>query len=128
MSMIGKIGLVAAAILFSAAPALAADACGGAPIAPAAVDGSKATESQMKDARDDVTNFMKASDDYQTCVLADLDRQKAAAAKAKDPKPLDQGIIDGANKRVANNQRDKEKVGAEFNAAVHAYKAAHPKG
>jgi hypothetical protein len=128
MSMIGKIGLVAAAILFSAAPALAADACGGAPIAPAAVDGSKATESQMKDARDDITNFMKASDDYQTCVLADLDRQKAAAAKAKDPKPLDQGIIDGANKRVANNQRDKEKVGAEFNAAVHAYKAAHPKG
>jgi hypothetical protein len=128
MSMIGKIGLAAAAILFSAAPALAADACGGAPIAPAAVDGSKATEAQMKDARDDVTNFMKASDDYQTCVLADLDRQKAAAAKAKDPKPLDQGIIDGANKRVANNQRDKEKVGAEFNAAVHAYKAAHPKG
>jgi hypothetical protein len=25
------------------------------------------------------------------------------------------------------NQRDKEKVGAEFNVAAHAYNAAHPK-
>jgi hypothetical protein len=128
MSMFGKIGLAMAAMMISAAPALAADACGSAPIPPAAVDGSKATEAQLKDARDDVMNFMKASDDYQSCVLADLDRQKVAAAKAKDPKPLDQSIVDGANKKVANNQKDKEKVGAEFNAAVHAYKAAHPKG
>ncbi|HEY8947872.1 MAG TPA: hypothetical protein VIM56_03205 [Rhizomicrobium sp.] len=126
--MLGKFGLAVAAVVISAAPALAADACGGAPFAPAALDGSKATEAQMKDAHDDVMNFMKASDDYQSCVLADLDRQKAAAAKAKDPKPLDQSIIDGANGKVAANQREKEKVGAEFNAAVHAYKAAHPKG
>jgi len=125
--MFGKISLAAAAILFTAAPALA-DSCGGAPIPPAAIDGAKATEAQIKDARDDVMNFMKASDEYQSCVLADLDRQKREAAKKKDPKPLDQGIVDAANKSVANNQRDKEKVGAEFNAAVHSYKSAHPKG
>ena len=126
--MIGKFGLAVAAVLISAAPALAdSSVCGGAPFAPAAVDGSKATESQMKDAHDDVVNFIKASDDYQACMFNDLDQQKAAAAKAKDPKPLDQGIIDAVNAKVAQNQKTKEKVGAEYNAAVHAYKAAHPK-
>jgi cephalosporin-C deacetylase-like acetyl esterase len=127
--MIGKFGLAVAAVLISAAPAMAdSSVCGGAPFAPAAVDGSKATETQMKDAHDDVVNFIKASDDYQKCLFDDLDRQKAAAAKAKDPKPLDQGIIDGVNAKVASNQKTKEKVGAEYNAAVHAYKSAHPKG
>jgi hypothetical protein len=82
----------------------------------------------MKDAHDDVMNFIKASDDYQSCVLADLDRQKQEAAKAKNPKPLDQSIVDGANAKVAANQKEKEKIGAEYNAAVHAYKDAHPKG
>jgi hypothetical protein len=127
--MIGKFGLAVAAILISAAPAMAdSSTCGGAPFAPAAIDGSKATETQMKDAHDDVVNFIKTSDDYQKCLYDDLDRQKAAAAKAKDPKPLDQGIIDAVNAKVASNQKTKEKVGAEYNAAVHAYKAAHPNG
>ncbi|HEX7726706.1 MAG TPA: hypothetical protein VF410_09130 [Rhizomicrobium sp.] len=127
--MFGKFGLAVAAVLISAAPAMADSAvCGGAPFAPAAVDGSKATEAQMKDAHDDVVNFIKSSDEYQACLYNDLDRQRAAAAKAKDPKPLDQGIIDGVNAKVAANQKTKEKVGAEYNAAVHAYKAVHPKG
>jgi hypothetical protein len=126
--MFGKFGLAVAAVLISAAPAMAQSVCGGAPIAPAALDGSKATEAQMKDAHDDVVNFIKASDDYQGCLFSDLDRQKREAAKAKDPKPLDQGIIDGVNAKVAANQKTKEKVGAEYNAAVHAYKDAHPKG
>jgi len=126
--MFGKFGLAVAAVLISAAPAMAQSVCGGAPIAPAAVDGSKVTEAQMKDAHDDVVNFIKASDDYQSCLFSDLDRQKREAAKAKDPKPLDQGIIDGVNAKVAANQKTKEKVGAEYNAAVHAYKDAHPKG
>ena len=126
--MIGKFGLAVAAVLVSAAPALAdSSICGSAPIAPAAIDGSKATESQMKDAHDDVVNFIKASDDYQACLFNDLDQQKAAAAKSKDGKPLDQGIIDAVNAKVASNQKTKEKVGAEYNAAVHAYKGAHPK-
>jgi len=126
--MFGKFGLAVAAVLISAAPAMAQSICGSAPIPPAAVDGSKVTEAQMKDAHDDVVNFIKASDDYQSCLFSDLDRQKREAAKAKDPKPLDQSIIDGVNAKVAANQKTKEKVGAEYNAAVHAYKDAHPKG
>jgi hypothetical protein len=111
-------------LLISAVPALAASPC-DEPYAPAAVDGSKATEAQMKGAHDDVMTFMKSSDDYQSCLLDDLKNQQDTAAKAKDPKPLDQSIVDGVNKKVDVNQRMKEKVGAEFNAAVIAYKAAH---
>jgi hypothetical protein len=127
MSMYGKIGLAAAAILFSAVPALA-DSCGGAPIPPAAIDGAKATEAQVKDAVADFKSFQSASDDWQSCLVKDLARQKAEAAKAKDPKPLDPSITDAVNAKIAGNQRDKEKTGAEINAAIHAYNAAHPKG
>ena len=122
--MLGKFGVAVAALLISAAPALAAGAC-DEPYAPAAIDGSKATTDQMKAAHDDVVNFMKASDDYQACLLDDLQNQKDAAAKAKDPKPLDPSIEAGVNKKIDANQRMKEKVGAEFNAAVVSYKAAH---
>jgi hypothetical protein len=121
--MLGKFGLAAAALIISAVPALAANAC-DEPYAPAAIDGSKATESQMKGAHDDVMTFMKASDDYQSCLLDDLKNQQATAAKAKDSKPLDPSIAAGVNKQVDENQRMKEKVGAEFNASVMAYKAA----
>ena len=126
--MLGKFGLAAAALLISAAPALAQSGCGGSPIAPAAVDGSKATEAQMKGAHDDVVNFIKSSDDYQSCMLSDLARQKKEAAAQKDPKPLDPSIEAGINGKIDGNQKMKEKVGAEYNAAVVAYKAAHPKG
>jgi hypothetical protein len=125
--MIGNFGLAVAAVLVSAAPALA-DTCGSAPIPPAAVDGSKATEAQLKDAIADFKTFQSASDDWQSCIYADLDRQKAAAAKAKDPKPLSQSIIDAVDAKAHANQRDKEKTGAEINAAIHAYNVAHPKG
>jgi len=122
--MLGKFGLAAAALVISAVPALAANSC-DEPYAPAAIDGSTATEAQMKGARDDVMNFMKSSDDYQSCLLDDLKAQEDAAAKAKDPKPLDPSVKAGVDKKVDENQRMKEKVGAEFNAAVMAYKAAH---
>jgi hypothetical protein len=122
--MLGKFGLAAAALLISAGSAMAAGAC-DEPYAPAALDGSKATADQMKGAHDDVMTFMKASDDYQSCLLNDLKNQKATAAKAKDPKPLDPSIEAGVNKAIDANQRMKEKIGAEFNAAVLSYKAAH---
>jgi hypothetical protein len=122
--MLNKFALAAAALLISTGAALAASPC-DEPYAPAAMDGSKATEAQMKGAHDDVMTFMKASDDYQSCLLDDLKNQQQTAAKAKDPKPLDQSIVDGVNKKIDANQRMKEKVGGEYNAAVQAYKAAH---
>jgi|ERR1051326_1067883 len=124
--MLGKISTGMAILAFTAAPAWAASCVD--PIPPVAVNGATASEQQMKDAHDDVTNFIKSSDDYQSCLLADLTAQREKAAKAKDPKPLDPAIEQGVQARIEANQRMKEKVGAEFNAAVLAYKSKHSKG
>lgn len=94
------------------------------PIAPAAVDGSTATEAQMHAAHDDVVNFLHASDEYQQCLFQDLNQQKMAAAKAK--KPFDDAIETAVGTRVDANQKLKERVGGEYNAAAHAYQAKHP--
>ena len=123
-----KYGMAALLVAASAVPALAASSKCMTPVAPAAVDGSTATEAQMKGAHDDVMNFIKSSDDYQQCLLDDLQAQKEAAANAKDPKPLDPSIEDGVNAKIDANQHLKEKVGSEFNASVLAFKAKHPGG
>ena len=121
--MLKTLGLVAALVLGSAAPALAQSMC-SEPIAPAAVDGSVATAPQMSSAHDDVITFLKQSDDYQTCVLKELNDAKADALKAK--KDLDPALAPAADAKIRANQGLKEKVGAEFNASVLAYKAKHP--
>jgi len=123
--MFGKFGMAALFVAAMAAPALA-DSCSD-PIPPAvAVDGRTATVQQMNDAIKDFKNFEAASDDYQSCLLADLKQQQEAAAKAKDPKPLDPSIAAGVNAKIAANQSEKEKVGTELNAQIIAYKTAHP--
>jgi Skp family chaperone for outer membrane proteins len=94
------------------------------PAAPAAVDGSKATLEEVLAAKKAVTDFMAASDNYQTCVLNGLE---AARKAAKDEKrKLDPSVSKAADADIAANQADKEKVGADFNAAARAFKAAHP--
>jgi hypothetical protein len=122
--MLKTVGLVAALILGSAAPALAQSVC-SEPIAPAAVDGNLATAAQMTAAHDDVVTFLRQSDDYQTCLLRELNQAKADALKAK--KELDPAIEPAMAAKVNENQGLKEKVGGEFNASVIAYKAKHPK-
>lgn len=128
--MFAKIGVAALGFLMvSAVPAFAQFSGCVNPIAPAAIDGSKATEQQMKDARDDVMNFQKASDDYQQCLNGVVNQAKTEATKhagEKDAKPFDPNIEKAADARSNANQKMKEKVVAEFNAAVQGYKTAHP--
>jgi hypothetical protein len=121
-----KKSLVACAFVLMSAPALA-DPC-SEPIAPAAIDGATATEAQMKAAVADVKTFIKDSDDYQTCLLADLTAQKRAAKnqKDKDKQKLDPGVEAAVQAKIDTNQKLKERVGAEYNAAVVAFKAKHP--
>ncbi|HEX3809817.1 MAG TPA: hypothetical protein VHW02_08940 [Rhizomicrobium sp.] len=126
--MLSKIGAAAALILIAATPAFADSNSCSDPIAPTAINGATATEQEMKDAQQDVKIFLKASDDYQSCMVLDLRNQKIAAAKKKDPKPLDPSIGQAVDARVDANQKLKERVGAEFNAAVIAYKGRHPGG
>ncbi len=123
--MLKTIGLVAALMLASAVPALADSAC-AEPIAPAALDGNTATTAQMSAAHDDVMTFLKQSDDFQVCVLREF--HEAQAAALKDKKELDPAIGPAADSKIKANQALKEKVGAEYNAAVIAYKAKHPGG
>lgn len=124
--MLNKFVISAVFVFGMAAPALADSSSCNEPYAPAAVDGSTATEAQMKSAHDDVTNFIKSSDDYQNCLNADYMAQEREAKKQKDPKPLDPSIKADVQAKLAKNQSEKEKVGAEFNTAVQAYKAKHP--
>jgi len=124
--MLNKFVMSAVFVFGMAAPALADSSSCFEPYAPAAIDGSAATEAQMKSAHDDVVNFIKSSDDYQNCLNADYLAQEREAKKQKDPKPLDPSIKADLNAKLVKNQADKEKVGAEFNTAVQAYKAKHP--
>ena len=96
------------------------------PIAPAPVDGKTATKEQMVAASKDVKAFISASDEFQTCILAELTEKRKEALKSKDKKPLDPAVEASYQGKVDTNQKLKEKVGAEFNASVGAYKAAHP--
>jgi hypothetical protein len=129
--MFAKVSMIAVGfVVLSVMPAFAQMGCSD-PIAPMAVDGSKASKQQMSDAHSDVVNFMKSSDDYQSCLLDRVKAAKADAAKhAGDhgAKPFDPAVETAANAKVDSNQRLKEKVGAEFNASVASYKAAHPGG
>jgi len=119
-----KYALAVALVAASAAPAFA-ESC-VEPIAPAAVDGTTASKDKMTQARDDTVRFIKQSDEYQTCLFADLKAQKLEAVKNK--KTFTASIEDGVNDKIKANQDRKEKVGAEYNAAAVAYKKLHPEG
>jgi len=121
-----KKALACGAFVLAATPAFADLSSCYEPIPPAAVDGSTATEKQMKSAQTDVKDFIKSSDDYQICLNSELIAMKRKADQSKDKTPLDPSIQAGVQVRIDSNQKLKEKVGAEFNAAVMAYKAKHP--
>ena len=83
-----------------------------------------ATKEQIHSALEDVKSFLKQSDDYQVCLLKELDDANRQAKKdKKDPDPaLDADV----RARIQANQTLKERVGAEFNAAAQAFNAKHP--
>ena len=116
--------LVLSAALGLAAPGLALAAACVRPTAPAAIDGASATLDQLRAAKTGVTDFMTASDTYQGCLVDDLAAQRAAAKAAKTN--LDPAVAKAVETRINENQADKEKVGAAFNAAVKAFRTAHP--
>jgi hypothetical protein len=118
-------GLAFAVLTFAGAgPALAQANC-EAPIPPAAPDGKTATQAQITAAVTDAKNFIAQSDVYQQCLLDYVQTQKDQAAA--DKKPFDSYIETTIQKQVDSNQAAKVRTGAEINAAVNAYKMAHPK-
>ena len=118
--MIRGLCLTASALVLLAGPALAQDMCGPAPAAPIVPDGKKATGPELVQAKKDIDSFMKASDDWQLCLVTYRDQQVAAAKDTKtafDVKPV--------NAKVDSNQKAKEKVGTDYNKQVVAWRQAH---
>jgi hypothetical protein len=124
--MLSRIAMAAAFTLALAGPVLADSSSCSEPYPPTAIDGNTATMDQLKAAAHDANLFIKASDEYQNCLNADYMAQQEAAAKTKDKKPLDPSIKADVEAKISSNQKEKEKVGGEFQAALNAYKAKHP--
>ena len=122
-----KQSMVLAIAVMASTPAFAQLSSCYEPIPPVAVDGSVATEDQMKHALNDVKDFIKSSDDYQICLNSQLIKMKRDADKSKDKQPLDPSVQANVQSKIDANQKLKEKVGAEYNTAAVAFNAKHPK-
>jgi hypothetical protein len=111
-----------------AAPALPADEhelndhC-ARPVAPAAIDGAVATETELASARENLQGFLKASDRYQVCLRRYVGGQEDLAMFVKTTVP--EWIRKGVETRIAQNQKEKEAAGARYNEAALTYKARH---
>ena len=94
-----------------------------APDQPATVDGATVTLDDLKAAIGATKQFMASSDAYQACLGKEIDTQKAAATSDK---PFDKTIATRNLALADTNQKMKESAGASVNAAIVAYKKAHP--
>ncbi len=90
-----------------------------APDTPATVDGGSITSDRLKASVMAARQFMTLSDAYQDCLGKEINGQKAAATP-------DKAVTDRDLALVASNQRTKETIAASVNAAIAAYKKAHP--
>lgn len=122
--MLKKMGLAAAAFgAMGAVPAFADDSCQAPPVPPS-VDGATATRDQLVAAVNAAKSYISASDAYQQCIGDYIAAQKADAAKNKTT--FDPAIEQAETAKVDANQASKQRVGDAVNAAVGAYKSAHP--
>jgi len=120
-----RVLLLSAAFALLAAPASAYPSRCVQPYAPTVPDGRTATKAQLDSSKAQVIDFIKQSDQYQECLLLEIktEREKAARKGKEFDKQIE---IDLRNSGDAN-QREKERVGAEFNGASHTYYELHPK-
>jgi hypothetical protein len=108
--------LYLALCLGAATPALAQCV---SPAPPVPLDGATATEEQLRIAMAQAREFIAQSDLYQGCVSSEVEATDLTHISLK---ALEASIAS----RIAANQAMKEKVGAAANAAMQAYKLAHP--
>src|SRR5690348_13722906 len=113
--------LLTAAFVILAGPAFAQafeDKC-SAPIAPVVPDGKTAAVPQLTQAANDVKSYIKASDDYQACLLAEINTYETQAKGTKAG--IDPNIRKTLEAKGDANQKDKERLGASYNKAVGDY-------
>jgi len=115
--------LAAAFVLALPAPVGAQSVC-VAPTAPAPINGATASQEEVLAAVRDAKAFIAQAELYQTCLAQEVEDARARAAA--ENRPFDQQIARVFGSMTDQSQKLKEKVGAEANGAVDAYKRAHP--
>jgi hypothetical protein len=86
-------------------------------------NGKTADAATLGQAAKDVVAFIKASDEYQNCLLTEISTYEKDAKDSKQP--VDGNVRKTRMAKGDANQKEKEKVGKEYNLAATAYKAAH---
>ena len=120
-----RVFLLSAAFALFAIPALAYQSICVEPYAPLVPDGRTVSKSQLDSVRDAVVLFIKQSDQYQDCLLLELKTERQTAQRKG--KTFDTAIEAALKKMIGGNQRNKERVGAEYNGAAYDYNEVHPK-
>lgn len=122
--MIRRFYLLVSALAMLSAPVFAQDKC-QSPVAPKVPDGKTANVAELVQTNKDVVGFIKASDDYQNCLLTEVAALEKEAKENK--KSVDSSVRKALEAKGDANQKEKERVGKEYNTAAAAYKSAHPK-
>ena len=108
-------------VLALAAPCLAQEQC-VAPKMPVIPDGAKATPNQIIAAQNYIKAYATASDDYQSCLVKEFARQKAAAAQ--NNAEIDPGLQTAVQVKSAAQRSDAQQAAAAWGAAVEAFNKA----
>jgi hypothetical protein len=109
-------------LLCLAAPALAQCV---EPQPPAAIDGSAATEDQMRNTMTDARGFITQSEMFQACLNQELADARDQAAM--EGHPLDPAVETSIKAQIAASRKAQDQVGQAGNMALTAYKNAHPR-
>ena len=112
--------ILVAILLSFAAPALAQCV---EPPQPPLINGTLASENQMRAVMSDARTFITQSEMFQACITQELNDARAQAAT--EGHPLDPAIEMAAKARLAASQKAQDRVGQASNMALTAYKNAH---
>jgi TonB family protein len=94
------------------------------PTAPGPVDGAVATGAEMASAHDALQRFIASSDRYQTCLRLYIGAQENLTFSVHTTVPA--WVYKGIDKKVAENQKDKQAAGDNYNEAVAKFKTKTP--
>ena len=119
--MIRTLLLGGAILMALSTPALSEDQC-VAPKSPSIPDGSKATPTQIVAAQDDIKAFADASDKFQSCLQAEMGRQRSLATQNNSE--MDPKIQADLNAKGLAQRQDAQKVAAAWGVAVDAFNKA----
>ena len=86
--------------------------------------GTPATEAELNAAHDAVTGFLSVSDSYQRCLGLALGKQQDTAFFMHSNVP--KHVVKQIEGRVAANQKQKEDIAANYNAAALRFKTGAP--